>query len=746
MGTTTRMWKDDREFPFSPHMFKLTSRRDKSARKRMRQYNVGHSNRQQSAPLTSHSHSAQDTSRDGSRVSHDSGTTFKFLPVAGANLSWSANQSILTESLVRVYRDSMENALSCWLTERTCPYVGKQLPFGLCTPGPTEGEEWGPVWTNRICTRVCRLDRAAATIRGRPLTLKEERAASRALHSTIMAFSTQWAQSKARCTTYFPSFVGEEACSSASKSINPEFNTEHRTSLEVNDSGPTSTLSLDFEQSMQETFWHQARQALQDSADVDSFRVVFAHIIFSLTQKPNVEQKPGHLHSNTPPTQYNSSSIGGITAGMDELELIVDSDGPPIFLEMAMRQLFSYRCKLERMERQKITGLRNANSSPHHRTEVLSYEDRQTFDLLFWLGVMFDTLSSAMHKRPLVVSDEDSDILSDASSDSAYSSAPETTYRMECMRKSESKLWGQFFLQQKQFESGDGVIRWPCPIERAAIALSDAAPVKVLLFRKVTYLQTLLSRQVKDERLEDAICDALSVHKHWNDIYGSFIMDCIANHDDLPPRIQSWYVVLAGHWHLAGLLLADLIESIDECGLGLESKQNLRLVSCLVPSLRTQNAYAISDLGRCSSPRSDSTFSKGREFHFAVNEGALLTEPWTAVLIRSFGKAGYLLLDWTTFDDNERGAKARCEDCIQALWYLGRKSNMAMKVAEALSNAMKAKVFRPATENTAGSLMGPAPDSLQPDCDFEWQESMAEFMPIPPLGVEMIGMRFDEFI
>lgn len=31
-------------------------------------------------------------------------------------------------------------------------------------------------------------------------------------------------------------------------------------------------------------------------------------------------------------------------------------------------------------------------------------------DLLYWLGVMFDTLSTAMHKRPLVISDEDSDI------------------------------------------------------------------------------------------------------------------------------------------------------------------------------------------------------------------------------------------------------------------------------------------------------------------------------------------------
>lgn len=700
-------------------------------------------NRQSLAPFTSYSHPAQDTL---SKVPHDSGTTFNSLPVAGANLSWSANQSILTESLIRVYRDSMENALSCWLTERTCPYIGKQLPFGLCTPGPTESEEWGPVWTNRICARVCRLDRAASKIRGKPLTMKEERAASRALHSAIMAFSTQWAQSKARCTTYLPSFVGEEACSSANKSVNPNFDTEHRTRLGLVDSGLTSTPSLDFEQSMQETFWHQARQALQNSADVDSFRVVFAHIIFSLTQKPIVEQKSGHSHSNTPPPMYESYSIGGIAAGMNELELIVDSDGPPIFLEMAMRQLFSYRCKLERMERQKTAGLRNTNGTPHHRTEVLSYEDRQTFDLLFWLGVMFDTLSSAMHKRPLVVSDEDSDILPDVSSDPACFSATETTYRLECMRKSESKLWGQFFLQQKQFQSGDGVIRWPCSIEHAATALSDAAPIKVLLFRKVTYLQTLLSRQVKNERLEDAICDALSVHKHWNDIYGPFITDCIANHDALPPRIQSWYVVLAGHWHLAGLLLADLIETIDECGLGLESKQNLRLISCLVPSLRTQNAYAISDLGRCSSPRSDSSFPKGREFHFAVNQGALLTEPWTAVLIRSFGKAGYLLLDWTTLDENERGAKARCEDCIQALWYLGRKSNMAMKVAEALSHGLKAKLFRPATENMAGSSVGSAPGSMQSDCDFEWQESMAEFMPIPPLGAEMIGMHFDEFI
>jgi hypothetical protein len=65
-----------------------------------------------------------------------------------------ANQfarSTMTRNLIRIYHDSMENALSCWLTEHNCPYsdsISTVLPTG-------ERKEWGPNWSNRMCIRVC---------------------------------------------------------------------------------------------------------------------------------------------------------------------------------------------------------------------------------------------------------------------------------------------------------------------------------------------------------------------------------------------------------------------------------------------------------------------------------------------------------------------------------------------------------------------------------------------------------------
>ncbi|KAK5019533.1 hypothetical protein LTR16_000435 [Cryomyces antarcticus] len=655
-------------------------------------------------------------------------------------LAWSTNRSLLTESLVRIYRDSMENALSCWLTERTCPYGVSKPPLlqgsgsGLSTPISIVNDEWGPQWTNRICTRVCRLDSAKA-IRDRPLTRSEDKAASRALHAAIMSFATQWAQSNGRSATEFSSFMAAEdgfghmpATSSSSD--------DRRESSQNNLSDHTSPSPLDFERSMQETFWHQARQALQETAEIESFRVIFAHIIFSLTQRPLSERLPlqnSFANGSSPTTSKNGATVPGLT----ELDLIIESEGPPLFLETAMRQLFSYRCKLERIDRQRAVqmaereGSDGAGSGPS-QADPLSVGDRKTFNLLFWLGVMFDTLSSAMHRRPLVVSDEDSDILPEPPQDlfPPASDEPPMSYPPIFTKDGESTLWGQFFLQERRFRHSQHVARWPCALEDAASTLCDAAPVKVLLFRKVTHLQTLLSRRARHEKLEEAIQDALQVYQYWNDTYGHFILDCVANHDDLPPRIQSWYVVLAGHWHLAGLLLADMVEAVDKTQMGREAHRLFRQSSRLVWKLRRQNAYAVADLGRCSSPRFDSSFPKGPEFHFAVNKGALLTEPWTVVLIRSFGKAGYILLD-SIPSDGQRGqnkveedvesseAEIQCGFCVRALWYLGRKSDMAFLVATALSNALKNKIKTrnaavppPLTEPTL------APVTQQSDTEF----------------------------
>ncbi|OCK81839.1 hypothetical protein K432DRAFT_424632 [Lepidopterella palustris CBS 459.81] len=661
-------------------------------------------------------------------------------------LAESANQSLLTGGLLQIYHDSMENALSCWLTEKTCPYRindALSLPFNSPNSNRHEPmiEEWGPNWSNRICVRVCRLDRASAAVRDRPLTLSEEKAASRALHLAIMSFATQWAQNSQRSAAEFSAFTLFE---DGHLDGSPTSGTDTRFGGSSANHNATPTPAIEFDREIQEVFWHQARRALQDTAEIESFRVIFAHIIFSLTQPPL--DKTQHIQGAASKRRYSSTSVTNSTQLGDysspndyglnngpsscstttgygvtmpsskDLDEVIELEGPPIFLETALRQIYSYRCKLGRLRMRNASririqasgGLVDPSTSPPSSTDPLTVEDRKTFDLLFWLSVMFDTLSAAMNKRPLVVSDEDSDV----NRCDSFPNDPLRKYypgfsgasSSSISDDSDSRLWGNLLLRQKDLRHCHFVARWPCSYEDAASTLCDAAPIKVLLFRKVTRLQTLLSRGITTDRLEESIHDALKVYQYWLDTYNPFILSCIANHDELPNRIQSWYVVLAGHWHLAGLLLADAIASVDDARMGLEPQRMARQSSLLVEKLREQNAYAISDLGRCASPRHDSSFAQGREFHHAVNKGALLTEPWTVVLIRSFSNAGNVLLELLAnraqffavgdiTDIEIEQLRSRCESCIQALWYLGKKSDMALLAANALSDALRDRLF-----------------------------------------------------
>lgn len=84
-----------------------------------------------------------------------------------------------------------------------------------------------------------------------------------------------------------------------------------------------------------------------------------------------------------------------------------------------------------------------------------------------------------------------------------------------------------------------------------------------------------------------------------------------------------------------------------------------------------------------------------RYFHDSLSEVAFLVEPWTAVLVHSFAKAGYILLE--SFDISAEQdvytecLRQNCEFSIRALQYLGRKSDMAYLVARNLSRSLELK-------------------------------------------------------
>jgi hypothetical protein len=158
--------------------------------------------------------------------------------------------------------------------------------------------------------------------------------------------------------------------------------------------------------------------------------------------------------------------------------------------------------------------------------------------------------------------------------------------------------------------------------------LQDAIPTKVLLWRKVGNLQAL---QVAIER---CISEVLQICRHWNTNYGEYVRNYVAEHPNLSFKIQSWYVILVGHWQLAYLQVACCIEQIHERKLSESLQQTLQRSSVVVLELPKESVYSIAGLARafCENGVIDDQDVSSGKFHDAVYYRALLTEPWTNVL------------------------------------------------------------------------------------------------------------------
>ncbi|ROW07477.1 hypothetical protein VPNG_07073 [Cytospora leucostoma] len=480
------------------------------------------------------------------------------------------------------------------------------------------------------------------------LSAAEEVKVSNALKSAVMAFTSQWAQSSQRSSARWPDLYGPDG----SRFFDPS----------------DLDMGADFDRTLQISFWHQARRSLDECSDIESFRVAFAEIIFGLTQK--YADKPEEQPDLLGPEKGIDTS--------DAVDEILRGDSQPTWVERATRRLHVLRRRVELFDR------RSRNKKD--RASFCNAENRRTIDLLFWLAVMFDTISAAMTERPLTVSDEDS-------GDPALSHPSNPP---NALTSNTIKGWNRILTKDQQTKITS--MRWPLTHEIISQELADAVPVKVLLYRKATRLQTLILQDSEPTKIEETIEDTLMVYRHWNLLYHPLFSDCIENHLYLPARIQSWYVCLLGHWLLATLLIVNLIRCVDQQGLGLEGQKRRRTEMGQAHGILKASVRMISDLARASIPRDD---EQGQldNFHDAVNEGALLTEPWTMILIRTFSGAAITLLEEMRPRGVEHGVSilyvddrdnyARCEDCVKALWYLGRKSDMARHVANVLATSLQ---------------------------------------------------------
>ncbi|KAL2841675.1 hypothetical protein BJY01DRAFT_236283 [Aspergillus pseudoustus] len=594
-----------------------------------------------------------------------------------------SNHSLTSANLLQIYHDVLEHNLSCWLTETTCPYQRK-------TPAPDNSPaitELGASWSNRIYSRTIKLDRAVQATKLVRLTKAEDRAVSRALHLCIMAFATQWAQGSARQRERYPT-------------------RSHGLQSPATIAGGDG-IAAEFDRLLQNNLWQKARRALQDVAEVESYRVACAEMIFGLTQRPWEADNPDECHFE-PPSGGEENDREGQSFSKEEVmhqvREIIRKDGPPMFMESAARKMHALKYRFEAMER----GMGREENAAHGNIS-LATEDRDTIGLLYWLSIMFDTVSSSMNERPVVVVDEE--CLHKVERAKKDPSPAQNRWNLDIFvpdglsaSHSPSPSPSQTHQQQQQQQPRT---HWPCTYEDAAADVTRSAPIKVLLFRHIFYLQNALRKSAHASEIEDIIRSTTALYAYWNRTHGAFFDELVADYATVPQRIQGWFVCISAHWHLAALMFADLLDFVDENALGHDDAASARKAGQMARRIRLHSARQLADLARIASPEVHNAHldlglgvPQLPDFHHAVNEGTLLTEPWTIILIRAFTRACVIFLAEADEAASYAGAALglspadefgecldRAGDCIRGLWLLGKKSDMARSIAETLDGA-----------------------------------------------------------
>ena len=242
---------------------------------------------------------------DSSSLSEDSAETL---------MMRASNRHTVTECLLKIYCDVLENNLACWLTDQTCPYttsMPQTVNLGLAaTPTAPVLNGFGPA---QFYHRVVRLDSVAEENEILSFTASESRAALRALELAIIALSLQWSSCR--------NVQGYRLWRQSGGAANPE--------AELHDMD-----GADFESYLQSAVWDQAREAPQRVSEVESCRVIYAEVLFSLAQKPATTVSSTSSARSGSPTE---PSMGRARCG--RVFRILCQGGAPVFLERAARKI-----------------------------------------------------------------------------------------------------------------------------------------------------------------------------------------------------------------------------------------------------------------------------------------------------------------------------------------------------------------------------------------------------------------------
>ncbi|KAH0842379.1 hypothetical protein AYO21_00007 [Fonsecaea monophora] len=618
------------------------------------------------------------------------------------DLTQSFSKGLISDRLLSIYHDSFENTLSCWVTVSNCPYKLPRLLQG----SPNQRQRLiSYLASTGFYQRIRRLDNAFSPLRRQSLSRGDGARVSKALMLAIMAFACQWTHSHDRVRR-------SRATDLESDAHEPQ----HAPGENMPDT--TSVDPYDFERLVQQSLWNEAAEAVHACLNIDSFELVFALMIFAIMERPlNPRGADVYEHSRLFSDHSNSSAASSVPATISRDQALPSADrtraitvGNERYLEIALRHLLTWKRRISSARRQQAARAQLSSQNISSSSQPILLEDYQAFDMLFWFSIMCDTTSAVLNEQGPVIPDDDSVFTLDdgqpASQPTGVAAPFDRHSHPPRSTSSNVSVWGSC-LANAQPVFGVPAVRWPWPQDVGESLLQEATPVKVLLWRRLTVLHAYLSKETPPAAIERCIAETLKVYEYWQQHYGDFMLDCLANHAQLPFKIQSWYVVLGSHWHLAGLLLAQYIDLADGTMKSESVQRSLRQSSALVLELQKANAYAIANLARAAKPSDSRMSSQDQSFHYATAYGALVTEPWPEVLNRALAKACEVLLTWLSSTKDPAAALTTSQQawisantsvseltrqstsCIDALSFLGSSSDQAQSTASSLESRLK---------------------------------------------------------
>ncbi|OAP54570.1 hypothetical protein AYL99_11018 [Fonsecaea erecta] len=368
-------------------------------------------------------------------------------------------------------------------------------------------------------------------------------------------------------------------------------------------------------------FWAKAKAAIDNSPDILSFQVILANFILGMIQTP----APEHDES------FAAEAPSAISFPRQDSRKVGNR-----FIRRGISDLF----QLARQVRDLPAGGMAATAVGQHYLRSF-----------FSLGLVLDTISSAVDDRPVLIHDEDCATILGEQTQGPPAGQP-------------SGLWQLHRLQTKQVK----VVKTPDgrqPIDCHFRLLEEGAPVTILLFRKVTQLQALLFRQRPQLELEAAVLEAIDVYNHGNERCGGWSSDPLSICD------SSGTINLGIRWHLASLLLAAVIERIE---LVMAPSTLSKQVRMTLWNMRMKAVFILSGLADLSTAGTDAEQSTVLVAEKVAE--AFLDDPWIQVLVSAMLQASKMSETWRKDGETIRTphmtetlspSEISCLDCIRRL-------------------------------------------------------------------------------